>query len=198
MARWNESSTPLAFTNIDSAVRNSNDMIWRNVEIIDLAGDSDSERVIIVRGSPRIQETWLLFTGRIMNDREVPWKNIASLRLHFNREMDQSVLKVEGLQQIGPNIFELTLAEAVATLGPLRLGPDEELRLLVRPRVSSELVARSQASIVNSAFFEVNVMQVLSDAMKHGSSTREELFRSEKLVLGGVTYQVRLRPPRRK
>ena len=52
LARWVSASDPMAVaegTDIEANVRNNNNIVWRNVNVVDLAGDQSSDATVIVR-----------------------------------------------------------------------------------------------------------------------------------------------------
>lgn len=57
LARWVSAADPMTHaetTDINANVRNNNNLVWRNLNIVDLSGDTEADGIFIVRNSGRV------------------------------------------------------------------------------------------------------------------------------------------------
>jgi hypothetical protein len=72
LARRNEDGSPLSFTSLGTAVRNDNDLIWRNVNIIDRGGDiDDSAGGFRMTGHRNFRDTYLVLEAAPKKDSDI-------------------------------------------------------------------------------------------------------------------------------
>lgn len=195
LARWNIDGTPLAFTDVGTAVRADNDLIWRNVNVIGLGGDSESD--FEMAGDRESLETYLLITTKPMSHRKIDWTNLISASIKVNPAvLNDKRLSVTGLKQIDKGAFELPLGKEAKLIGPFVLKPEEKTNVSLA--IMSNKVAVKQASVglANPAHYDITVMQIRAEGVQLALENSSELFSKEVdkkgLVIGGVSYMLRV------
>lgn len=192
LARWNTGGTPLAFTDVGAAVRASNDLIWRNVDVIGL-GSPDSSADFEMAGDRESRETYLLITTKPMSHRKIDWAKLATASIKINPTViDEKKLRVTGLKEIDKGSFELPLGDEVKLIGPFTLKYLEKTK--VRLAIKADLAAVKQASaqLANPAHYDISVMQIRAKGVPLALENPAALFEKQGLVIGGVSYTLQV------
>ena len=193
LARWNTSGSAVAFTNLDDAVRNDNDLIWRNVNVIPLGGDEDVSVDLELAGDHRGEDTYLLITTRPMSRRKINWSNLVQGHLKINpRLLDRSSMRVVGMEQINPGTFHFRLSSRPKLVGPINLPEGRKSRLGLHFRINKAAVKATGSKIANPAHFEVSILQIRKHALDTAIRSAEAVYRKKAAVVGGVTYTLEL------
>jgi hypothetical protein len=192
LARWNTDGTPLAFTSLDEAVRADNDLIWRNVNVIDLAGPPQTNAMFAMVGDRRSRETYLLIDTKPLSRREIDWPQLAGGSIRVDAaKLDSRRLRVAGLRQTGRGEFEFALGKEAKLIGPFVLGPRETTQVTLTTNADPAAVKRESEKLANPAHYDVTVMQVHPDGVGLAANP-SALFQRRGLVIGGVTYTLRV------
>lgn len=195
LARWNEDGTPLAFTDLNASVRNDNDLVWRNVYIVNLGGDPQTDNAFQMAGDRRAIETYLFIETKPMSRRNIPWPDLARAELIVGENvLNENALVSEGLNRANDRLFEVPLAGAGKILGPFKLEPGEETKIILRVTANDSAVKETSAQLANRADFEVTASQVRPDALPLLKEDPTAAFNKEGLVIGGVTFTLRVPP----
>ena len=194
LARWNTDGTPLAFTNIGDAVHGDNDLIWRNVNIIDLGG-GDTKVHFNMAGARELEETYLLVTTKAISNQKVNWQELMEASIHLDKDvMKRAKIKSEGMKQTGRNEFQFTLDPRPKVIGPFRLKPSERKDVVMVTDVYEGAVKELIHSLDNPVYFDIGMIQISPEAVKMALENPEELYDHPGFVLGGVNYTVSVSP----
>jgi len=194
LARWNTGSSPLSFTSLGGFVRNSNDVIWRNVEIIRLE-DGDAKTVFLMAGDRREPTTFLMIKTRQMDSRRLPWPKMVRFELAVDPKIiGDDVQLLGGVTRVGSGRFLIPQSAHLKVLGPIRLKAGEQSKGALRVFTEREVIKKVAAGIANPAGFEVTVSQIRPKGLGLLERGSDALFAEKGLVLGGVSYTLRLAP----
>ncbi len=192
LARWNIDEKPLEFTSLDAAVRADNDLVWRNVNVIDLGGSPQSSAVFAMAGDGRSRETYLLITTQPMSLRAIDWAQMVRGAIEVDpARLDRSKLRVLGLRQTVNGKFEFVLGDEPKMIGPFLLRPGETTEVRLATMADPSTVKNESARLVNPAHYDITVMQISADGAAQAPNP-SALFERQGLVIGGVSYTLRL------
>jgi hypothetical protein len=194
LVRWNTDGSPLSFSNLDGFVRGDNDVVWRNVNIVPLGGNQETENVLVVGGDERSPATFLAIEARPLNQSLLPWNEMVRLELALDPRVLGDRVMSDGIEPLGDGRFRILQGARVGVLGPIHLRPAEQARAVVRVREQPELVRKVRSGISNPAGFEITISQVRPEALPLISNGLGAAFEKGQLVLGGVTYTLQLLP----
>jgi hypothetical protein len=188
MARWNDTTTPLNFTSIDSYVRNARRHVWRNMDIVDLQPDATPDAQFIVRGLPNGEASYLVITSQAAGAGAVPWEKLARLRIKLlNPEKYEGEWVGENLEKIDKFTLEAVLTGNPSVIGPILLKEGQDLAVSIAAQYDSGAVRKHMANLDNDALNIVRVMQTgrkgVDMALKDA-----EFFGSDGIAVGGNTY----------
>lgn len=192
LARWNEDGSALSFTSIDPAVRNDNDLIWRNVNIVDLSGDlAESTGDFLMAGHPEYSYTYLVLEAKPRNQPSPDWRRLVQVAVTIDSEALATAPAVRGLDPIGRGRFVLPVRggcedgeRAPASIGPFRIPAGQTIAIGLDFEVDRDAVRAAQRSLANPAYFEITASQVayVSSEVAAGADRT--------VVLGGVTFEL--------
>lgn len=192
LARWNTDGSSLSFSNIDTAVRNSNNLIWRNVNIVDLGASPDSSVNFQMAGDRRFEKTYLLIRTQEVGRNNIAWKSIVNTTLTLDSPaLNKNIKLIKGMERIKPGIYTFPLNDATKLIGPFVLKPKEQVKLTIGIRAKSDVIKKISSVLDNPAYYDVTVMQIPESLVKI-ASTPEELFKQTGQVIGGVSYSLRI------
>lgn len=193
LARWNEDATPLSFTSIDAEVRNNSDVIWRNVNIVDLETDSGDEYVFMIVGAREVRETFLVLRGEPRTVLDLPWLSVARPTLTIDAEVlpgRQPIIR--NLEPLGEGRFQASLDASLKIIGPLRLDPGQTAKVALRFDANPDQVKALSQGQSAGALYEFTAMQVHPEAIGLLEEDARAAFSREGMILGGVSYMLRI------
>lgn len=209
LARWNVDGTPLEFTNLAMAVYVDNDLIWRNVHIIDLGETPDNDTVFAVPadepppGSPSPgptnhahianPDTYLVITTNPMSRRKIDWDKTVNAWIKVDpRVLDLSpgIGRTDRLEQKSDGVFKVPLNKGVKLLGPFKVPRKEPTRVTLTTSVNPSSMDKVETQLKNSVHYDITVMQIRPSGVKYFEDTAR-LFRTT-AVIGGVSYTLRV------
>jgi hypothetical protein len=170
LARWVSSADPMATAegpDIGANVRANNNLVWRNLEIVDLTSDAVEEDWVIVRNSDRKRSLPItLRIGWRPDERRPSFLPVGEVVVSLDTLLMEAWNR-GGRQGSGyePDQQGLRIGRAGAELDQLLLPPGGEGRLFVRMRRLPSTPRRA---------YWLEVVQLVRDT-----------------VIGGVTYEVR-------
>jgi metallopeptidase family M12-like protein len=197
LARWNIDGGPLAFTNVGDAVRSDNDLIWRNVNVIGLDEAPDSSADFNMAGDRESNETYLLITTNPVSTRKINWAELAAITVNI----DPAVLRgkkqhIVGLKPTGKDMakgeFNLPLDKTAKLLGPFVLKAGEKTRVKLAIKSQLDAVKKLSSQLANPLYYDVTVMQIRAEGVQLALENSTALFEKKGLVLGGVSYTLRV------
>jgi hypothetical protein len=191
LARWNIDGGPLAFTSLGDAVRADNDLIWRNVNVIELGASLQTESVFAMAGDEQSDETYLLITTKPISRRKLDREQLvgASIEVVPTR-LNRGELRVEGLTQRGRREFEFVLGNNAKLIGPFMLRRGETTRVKLTTIADPGAVKKRGEQLANPAHYDITVMQIRPAGAKFFENPSELFERA--LVIGGVSYTLRV------
>jgi hypothetical protein len=192
LARWNIDGGALSFTDVGDAVRTDNDLIWRNVNVIPLAG-GDSSADFEMAGDREENATYLLITTTPKSRIDLPWTEMATATVTLDPAvLDKGKLELHGVSEGAPGSYKFSLDDEVKLIGPVVLGPRDKTRARLDLSVDMAVVKQISAQLSNTAEFDITVAQIREAgvplALEHASS----LYSKPGLVIGGVSYTLQL------
>jgi hypothetical protein len=187
LARWNSTSTPLSFASLNDFVRGDGGVIWRNVNIIDLGGDLEEDRVFLVRGDREIKETFLRIVTQPAVDLKIPWAEMVEATIVIDPEALPKQLELIGLKgQDGK--FQVPLDDRLKFLGPLVLSPKDVVKGALYIESNRRLVDEVREKFGNDPRYTLSVQQVRADAVSELMKLGPRQPWPDNLILGGVDY----------
>jgi hypothetical protein len=192
LARWNNTGTPLSFTNIDTYVRNEGGHIWRNVNIVDTGLDEpDQPNLFLVRGVDTAEETFLRIETQPIDTQNIPWGEIASAHITLDADALGEDLLLIGVEQ-RPDGFRVPLDERVKVIGPLQLKPSKIGKGFVRIDRDMDAVKEISKTLGMPAHYRVSVQQVAAAGVKGPAVPQPGKPFPANLIYGGVDYTLRI------
>ncbi len=215
LARWNVKGTPLEFTNLAKAVYADNDLIWRNVHIVDLGEKPESDTVFAVPadehppGSPSPgptnhahianPDTYLVITTNPMSRRKIDWNKTVNAWIKVDpRVLDLSsgiartdrLERTDQLDEKGSVVFRVPLDKGVKLLGPFRVPRNEPTHITLTTSVNPSLMDKVESQLTNPVHYDITVRQIRSSGIKDFENTSKLL--KDGRVIGGVSYTLRV------
>lgn len=192
LARWNIDGTPLSFSNLNTAVRDDNDLVWRNVNIVGM-GDGDAYYSFRMAGVERLQETYLLITTTPMSPQPTPWKDLFKQTLTIDpKVLNLGNLRFENLQQIDKTEFVVPLNERVSIVGPFNLKPGQITDVKMASLMNQIKVDELSKDLANPRYYDIGVVQIHPKGVELAREDLAKLFNTPGLVIGGVNYTITL------
>lgn len=194
LARWNDTGTPLSFSNIDEYVRGEGGHIWRNVNIVGAGADQlalTSDRFIMRVGHFDADAIFLRIETEALDTRPVPWNKIMSVALDFDLEFLGQKPLLLGVKQTG-NGFQVPLDDRVKFIGPIKLRPEQALKGFINVERDQLLGKKVATMLGGDAHYRVSVQQVLESAIQYTQEPLAGTLFPAGLILGGVDYTLRL------
>jgi hypothetical protein len=192
MARWIEGPvTPLSFADVNTAVRNSNDLVWRNMNIVDLAPDPSPDAAkggdMIVRGTAQGHGgDWLVISPRVVAGAQVPWAQVGAATATV------TVRSPRG-GRYPARTYPVTLAGKPVVIGPLPLQPGQEARVSLKFRTDPRAVRAAAQGLEENAVLALDVVQADAAAAKALAAGDRGVFSRPGAVTGGVTWHLTIR-----
>jgi hypothetical protein len=204
LARWKLDGTDLQFTNLASTVHASNDLVWRNVHLIDLGEGPEFETEFAAPGDvqPRgpgdpdpsaIPDTYLVITTNPMSHRKIDWNGIVkvSMRVDPDRvDLSPGVRRIDGLQDKRGGVFGVPLDEGVKLLGPFQVQSNKSTPVKLKTSVAPSSLEKVRAQLTNPVHYDITVMQIRPSGVKNFENP-SKLFR-DGAVIGGISYTLRV------
>lgn len=188
MARWNDNGAALAFGDLNTFVRNSRRVVWRNMNIVDLAPDENPDQQFIVRGAPDGEPVFLVVSSMAAGAGEIPWEKLARLRLKLlNPEKFGGEWSGQGVEPIDKFTLEAYFTGKPAVIGPIHLGKDQEIAVALQTVFDPGLVKEYGSGLDNSAYNRVRIIQTGKDGAAVAMEDEEALL-GKGLAMGGNTY----------
>jgi hypothetical protein len=196
LARWNEGGTPLSFTNINDAVRNDNDLIWRNVNIVDLSGDiDDSAGDFMMAGDRRFEKTFLVLDIRPKKDLGLDWQRLVEVTMTLDPAVLAADSSIQGLKALGPGQYRVQLTVdgkgTQASIGPFLIPAGKTTKVDLDFKVERAAIEQARKTLANPAYLDITASQLGQNA----PATTGTAASSNTNVLGGVTFTLKLPPP---
>jgi hypothetical protein len=192
LARWNEDGSVLDFTNLDTAVRNDNDLIWRNVNIIDLGGDiDDSAGDFKMTGHRKFRGTYLLLETNPKNTPKVRWPELVKVTLRIDPGAlagDQTEARNLLRQANDRYPVPVGIKDARLIIGPFRLSPNQSIKVSLDFEVNRDAVRKAGSRLANPEFFDITASQIAGVSPKNEAMARS----AANIVLGGVTFTLKV------
>lgn len=186
LARWNTDGSALAFMDLGTAVRNDNDLIWRNVNIVDLGGDiDDSAGDFMMAGHREFRDTFLVLEIGPKNEPRLDWPNLVKVTMKIDPEaLAYDQLSVQGLEPIGQGLYQvpITAVGTNAVIGSFRLSPQQSTQIALDFEVDREALRKAQGTLANPEYYDITASQI-----SPGAATTAAVDAST-TVLGGVTF----------
>lgn len=199
IARWNVENTVLDFTgstSVSAAVYADNDLIWRNMNIVNLSPDQNVNpvsSVVFAMAPDEEGETYLLITTKPLSQRKIDWK---TLLVDASISVDEKLITHGFRSSVGlkqkPRRGELSFAldAQVKLIGPFKVGRGQKPKVTLTTTTNPAAVKRAASGLYNPADYKVTVMQIRSQVARFASDPSTLIKRD--LVLGGVTYILRV------
>lgn len=191
LARWDTDGSALAFTDIGAAVRNDNDLIWRNVNIVDLSGDiEDSAGDFMMAGHRRFRETYLVLESDPKNPPGLDWPALVRVTMALDTEvLAVNPQMVQNLEPLSGGRYRVPVAGkgARAVIGPFRMGPRQQALIALDFEPDRNAVRKARAGLVNPCIRhhrQPGGRRLANAAAARGGVT----------VLGGVTFTLMVPP----
>lgn len=196
LARWNEDGSALSFSNIGTAVRNSNDLIWRNVNIIDLSGDiDDSAGDFQIAGHREFRETYLVLDAAPKGDSTVPWQQLVKVTMETDTKIltsDQPSIQNLKSEGEGRYMVPISTKGSRSVIGPFRLSAGQTSKVSLDFAVDREAVRKIGSQLANPEYFDITASQVAPGQLKTTSETTD----TSGTILGGVTFTLMIPTPK--
>ena len=142
IARWVSATDPMHTaegSNIGSNVRENNNIVWRNLNVVDMSDDADSKVVVNFGGMKGTKTTQLVFEEltKFPKPKFMPaGKVIISFDDQFSEYWKKGGQKLSGLVAINANTFEL--AGARGTMDNLVLPENYKGRITIQFKKSTD------------------------------------------------------------
>lgn len=189
MARWNDNATPLNFSDLNTYVRNSRRVVWRNMSIVDLLPDEAPDQQFVVRGTANGDPVYLVLNSTPAGAANVPWEKFAKLRVKLlNPEKFDGEWAGKGLEPIDKYTLEAYFTGKPTVIGPILLKDGQELTVGLETLFDPGLVKEYMTGLNNDAMSLVRILQTGKDGAAVAFDDPESLFTKEGLVTGGNTY----------
>lgn len=198
LARWNTDGSPLAFTNLAQSVRASNDLIWRNLNVQDLAADSEADHVFEMVGQSAAWWTYLVIQTEPRSSMPLPWSDLARVYLTIDERAftNPEVPSPEATNMVpvagSPRTYEVPLDSRTKRIGPFGLLQGERVPVVLHVSADPQQVRQSSAQLANPAEYELRVTQIRSDAADLALENPNALFGTPEVVHGGMTFHLRV------
>jgi hypothetical protein len=164
LARWNTDGSALAFTDLGSAVRNDNDLIWRNVNIVDLGGDiDDSAGDFMMTGHREFRETYLVLDSMAKNPSGLDWPALVRVTMKIDADgLADDPQVTQNLEPLGDGryLLPVTSKGTRAVIGPFRMDPRQRARIALDFEPDRAAVRKTQAGLANPAYYDITASQV--------------------------------------
>jgi hypothetical protein len=206
LARWNVDGKPLEFTNLANAVYVDNDLIWRNVHLIDLGETPDSDTVFAVPADEQPPssgptnhahianpDTYLVITTNPMSRRKIDWDKTVNAWIEVDPrvvDLSQGIGRTDRLDEKSPGVFKVPLTKGVKLLGPFQVPHKAPTHVTLTTSVDPSVMDKVTSQVTNPVHYDVTVMQIRPSGLKYFEDTAR-LFRM-RAVIGGVSYTLRV------
>ncbi len=178
LAKWTDAGgdTNLTFTSLETAVRNSNDLVWKNINIIDLLkNEFVGTEFDIYKGASGGQANFVIeVTGSRTRNTALDFNLPLALasKLHHEPTLSRAQIKIDDIERVANVRVPLTDGVYYFPM-PDNVAPEK-----ITVPIAFKVIEKGDTSLD----FKVNVLQV-SDVNMHKATGEGEI--------GSITYVVR-------
>ncbi|UXI04716.1 zinc-dependent metalloprotease [Photobacterium sp. TY1-4] len=177
LARWNDDGSLLSFNHLSSAVQNDNDLIWRNVNIIDINSSLDiNTGKFLMKGHKEFNKTNLTLNLNPRGVNNINWSNIIGITLNVDPNILPKSPNLKNLISLGNGKYRVPIKKMSddILIGPFMLNSNQTTEIKLDISVDKSTASKVSNDIIENQFFDIDAKQV---------STSDNQFE-----LGGVTF----------